>query len=55
MENGYEGAVIRREGRTYKFVGYRTRSLHGLFGMIEYNRAYYFSEQEDGRRRFSLG
>jgi hypothetical protein len=48
MEKGYEGAVIRKESRKYKFVGYRTTSLHGLFGMIEYKRAYYFSEQEGG-------
>lgn len=35
MDNGYEGAVMRREGRKYKFVGYRKTSLHGLFGMIK--------------------
>jgi len=38
--------VIQKEGRKYKFVGCRTTSLHGLFGMIEYKRAVYFSEQE---------
>jgi len=48
MENGCEGAIMRREARKYKFVGYRTTSLHGLFGMIEYKRAYYFSEQDRG-------
>jgi hypothetical protein len=35
-------------------VGYRTTSLHGLFGMIEYRRAYYFSEQEGGGGYFPL-
>jgi hypothetical protein len=32
MKKGYGGAVTRKEGRKYKFVGYRTTSLHGLFG-----------------------
>jgi len=54
MDKGYEGAVIRKEKRKYKFVGYRTTSLHGLFGMIEYKRAYYFSEQEVGGGYFPL-
>lgn len=48
MEKGYEGAVMQKEGRKYKFVGYRTTSLHGLFGMIDYTRAYYFSEKKGG-------
>ena len=48
LDTGYEGAVIRKDGRKYKFVGYRRTSLHGLFGMIEYRRAYYFSRQESG-------
>ena len=48
MGNGYEGAVIYKGGRKYRFVGYRSTSLHGLFGMIEYKRAYYFSRQEGG-------
>ncbi len=54
LDTGYKGAVIRKDGRKYKFVGYRTRSLHGLFGMIEYRRAYYFSEQEGGGGYFPL-
>jgi len=54
MDNGYEGAVMNREGRKYKFVGYRTTSLHGLFGMIEYKRAYYFSQQHGGGGCFPL-
>jgi hypothetical protein len=54
MEKGYEGAVIRKERRKYKFVGYRRTSLHGLFGMIEYKRAYYFSKQEGGGGYFPL-
>ncbi len=48
LDTGYEGAVIRKDARKYKFVGYRRTSLHGLFGMVEYRRAYYFSKQEGG-------
>lgn len=54
MEKGYEGAVLNKEGRKYRFVGYRKTSLHGLFGMVEYKRAYYFSEQEGGGGYFPL-
>jgi hypothetical protein len=54
LDTGYEGAVIHKEGRKYKFVGYRRTSLHGLFGMIEYRRAYYFSKQEGGGGYFPL-
>src|SRR5271157_2965679 len=54
MDNGYEGAVMSREGRKYKFVGYRRTGLHGLFGMIEYKRAYYFSEGHGGGGHFPL-
>ena len=54
IDKGYAGAVIRKDDRKYKFVGYRTTSLHGLFGMIEYKRAYYFSEQEQGGGYFPL-
>ena len=52
--NGYEGAVIRVEGRKYRFIGYRTTSLHGLFGMIDYKRAYYFSDEQGGGGYFPL-
>ncbi len=54
LDTGYEGAVIRKDDRKYKFVGYRTTSLHGLFGMIEYKRAYYFSGQQGGGGYFPL-
>jgi hypothetical protein len=54
LDRGYEGAVIRKDAGKFKFVGYRTTSLHGLFGMIEYRRAYYFSEQEGGGGYFPL-
>ncbi len=55
MDKGYEGAVIEKEeGRKYKFIGYRATTLHGLFGMIEYTRAYYYSPQEGGGGYFPL-
>jgi hypothetical protein len=54
LDTGYEGAVIRKGNRKYKFMGYRTTSLHGLFGMIEYRRAYYFSGQQGGGGYFPL-
>jgi len=52
--NGYEGAVLRRKERKYRFIGYRTTSLHGLFGMIDYRRAYYFSDEQGGGGYFPL-
>jgi hypothetical protein len=54
LDTGYERAVIRKQQRKYKFVGYRTTSLHGLFGMIDHKRAYYFSGQEGGGGYFPL-
>jgi hypothetical protein len=54
LDNGYQGAVIRRKGQKYRFIGYRKTSLHGLFGMVEYTRAYYFSERHGGGGYFPL-
>jgi len=54
LDTGYEGAVIRKDDRKYKFIGYRTTNLHGLFGMIEYRRAYYYSGHEGGGGYFPL-
>jgi hypothetical protein len=51
---GYEGAVVNKGGRKYRFIGYRGTSLHGLFGMIDYRRAYYFSDQKGGGGYFPL-
>ena len=45
---GYEGAVVKKEGIKYRFVSYRQTVLHGLFGMLEYTRAYYHSKQGGG-------
>jgi hypothetical protein len=54
MDSGYEGAVIEHEGRRYRFVDYRTTILHGLFGMVDYRRAYYYSAQKGGGGYFPL-
>jgi hypothetical protein len=48
LGKGYEGAMVEKEDRKYKFVGYRDNTLHGLFGEIRYRRAYYVSNQEEG-------
>jgi len=45
---GYRGAIVEREGRRYRFVGNRETSIHGLFGMIRYKRAYYRDLQKGG-------
>lgn len=47
LGRGYEGATIEREGTRYKFVGYRPNAIHGLFGEIRYQRAYYVSQGEE--------
>jgi hypothetical protein len=48
LGKGYQGATIEREGWKYKFVGYRENSIHGLFGEIRYQRAYYVSHPGEG-------
>ena len=44
--SGYRGAIVKKNGSRYKFVGNRPTSVHGLFGMIRYQRAYYISEKK---------
>jgi hypothetical protein len=44
---GYEGAITERDGKRYKFVGYRPKTIHGLFGEIHYQRAYYVGEDKE--------
>jgi hypothetical protein len=48
LGKGYEGATVERDGKKYKFVGYRDNTIHGLFGEIGYQRAYYVSREEQG-------
>jgi len=45
---GYQGAIVEREGKRYRFVGNRETSIHGLFGVIRYRRAYYRGLQKRG-------
>ena len=42
---GHQGRRIEKENKPYKFSGYRTRTINGLFGGIEYKRAYYVSQE----------
>ena len=46
--SGYEGRVLMRDGKEFEFKGNRGQSIHGLFGVIEYKRAYYVSRQKGG-------
>ena len=48
LGKGYEGATVEKDGRKYKFVGYRGNTIHGLFGEIRYQRAYYVSSEKEG-------
>ena len=43
---GYQGAIVEREGKRFRFVGNRKTAIHGLFGMIRYRRAYYACEEK---------
>ena len=54
MQSGYEGPVIEVDGRKYRFVDYRSTTLHGLFGTVEYKRAYYHNSPEGGGGYFPL-
>ena len=46
--SGYEGRDLMRDGKGFEFKGNRSQSIHGLFGVIEYKRAYYVSRQKGG-------
>ena len=50
---GYAGPKIEKDGREYKFVDNRSKTLHGLFGQITYRRAYYMSSEKGGRQLYS--
>lgn len=54
MPSGYEGTLIKANGQEYRFVDYRKTTLHGLFGTVEYRRAYYYSGQQGGGGYFPL-
>jgi hypothetical protein len=42
--NGYCGNVIQVNEQNYQFKGNRKKVLHGLFGLVEYSRAYYVNQ-----------
>jgi hypothetical protein len=48
MGTGYMGRIISKGGKQFKCKGDRTKVIHGLFGMIEYKRAYYVSMEGGG-------
>ena len=41
LGTGYEGTSVTRDGVEYRFVDNRPKTLHGLFGTVTYERAYY--------------
>ena len=43
---GYQGAIVQKRGKRFRFVDNRRTTIHGLFGMIQYRRAYYACEQK---------
>jgi hypothetical protein len=45
---GYQGAIVEQQGKRFRFVGNRETSIHGLFGMIRYRRAYYACMEKGG-------
>ena len=54
LGKGYEGATIEQEGKSYRFVNYRGTTIHGLFGEIRYDRAYYIAIDRGGGSRIPL-
>jgi hypothetical protein len=48
LGKGYKGSTILKEGTKYRFLDYRERTIHGLFGAIRYERAYYVATGEEG-------
>ncbi len=48
MGTGYEGNRIEKDGNKYEFKGNRKKSIHGLFGSIDYKRAYYVGTNNTG-------
>ena len=46
LGKGYEGSTISVEGTRYRFLDYREKTIHGLFGEICYERAYYVGTEE---------
>lgn len=45
LGEGYCGAIVRCETGRYRFKGYRSRTMHGLFGKVTVRRAHYVGPQ----------
>jgi hypothetical protein len=54
MGTGYEGNRIEKDGNEYEFKDNRKKSIHGLFGSIDYKRAYYVGVNNTGGRYIPL-
>jgi hypothetical protein len=48
MGTGYVGRLVSKDGRQFRSKGNREQGIHGLFGIIEYKRAYYVCIEEGG-------
>ena len=48
LGSGYEGRIVIKDGREFESKGNRSQSIHGLFGVIEYKRAYYVCREKGG-------
>ena len=46
--NGYVGPRAQKDGVEFHFVEHRWRTVHGLFGAVNYQRAYYASGSGEG-------
>ncbi len=49
LGKGYEGSTITKECTRYRFLDYREKTIHGLFGEIRYERAYYVATEKKGK------
>ena len=49
LGKGYEGSTITKECTRYRFLDYREKTIHGLFGEIRYERAYYIATEKKGK------
>ena len=38
---GHQGSEVSHNGQTYRFKGYRPKTVHGLYGTVTIRRAYY--------------
>jgi len=52
LGSGYRGPSTEVEGVAYRFKGYRSREVQGLFGKVELRRAYYVAGE--GRTYYPL-